>query len=49
MKAESETATDNATKAATRADAAAAAAEKAASMEIVVDAETGIISVIKDK
>lgn len=49
LKAESETATDNATKAATRADTAAAAAEKAASMEIVVDAETGIISVIKDK
>lgn len=49
LKAESETATDNATKAATRADTAAIAAEKAASMEIVVDAETGIISVIKDK
>lgn len=49
LKAESETATDNATKAATRANDAAAAAEKAASMEIVVDAETGIISVIKDK
>ena len=49
LKTESETATDNATKAATRANDAAAAAEKAASMEIVVDAETGIISVIKDK
>lgn len=49
LKNESETATDNATKAATRANDAAAAAEKAASMEIVVDAETGIISVIKDE
>lgn len=49
LKTESETATDNAVKAATRADTAATAAEKAASMEIVVDAETGIISVIKDK
>ena len=49
FKTESETATDNATKAATRANDAAAAAEKAASMEIVVDAETGIISVIMDK
>lgn len=49
LKTESETATDNAAKAATRANDAAAAAEKAASMEIVVDAETGIISVIKDK
>lgn len=49
LKAESETATDNATKAAVMAGTAAAAAEKAASMEIVVDAETGIISVIKDK
>ena len=49
LKTESETATDNATKAATRANDAAAAAEKAASMEIVVDAETGIISVIMDK
>lgn len=49
LKIESETATDNATKAATRANDAAAAAEKAASMEIVVDAETGIISVIMDK
>lgn len=49
LKNASETATDNAAKAATRANTAAAAAEKAASMEIVVDAETGIISVIKDK
>lgn len=46
LKTESETATDNATKAATRADTAA---EKAATIEIAVDAETGIISVIKDK
>lgn len=48
LKTESETATDNATKAATRADTAAIAATKAASMEIVVDAETGVISVIRD-
>ena len=48
LKTESETATDNATKAATRADTAAIAAKKAASMEIVVDAETGVISIIRD-
>lgn len=48
LKNESETATDNATKATTRADTAAIAATKAASIEIVVDAETGVISVIRD-
>lgn len=48
LKTESETATDNATKAATRADTAAIAATKAASIEIAVDAETGVISVIRD-
>lgn len=48
LKTESEIATDNATKATTRADTAAIAATKAASIEIAVDAETGIISVIRD-
>lgn len=49
LELESKAATSNATDAAVKANTAAAAAEKAASIEIVVDAETGIISVIKDE
>lgn len=49
LKKESEAATKSATDAATRANAAAAAAEKVASIEIAVDANTGIISLIQDK
>ena len=49
LKSESETATDNAVKAADRADKAAAAAEKKATLEIEVDAKSGIISVTYDE